>query len=163
LEDETVSAVLEENEVDPRIVRLESDVAHMRSDTSDIKTDIREFRAESNATKDGLAGLRVEHASLRDEMHSGFAALRDELHSGLAELRDELHRGLAELRAEMYRNLAELRAEMHSGFAALREEMRSADDRLHRQIIRSSLTDRIWMLVLTGTMLAVMARGFKWL
>jgi hypothetical protein len=56
--------------------------------------------------------------------------------------------GLANVRAE----LAELRAEMHSG-----------DERLHRLIIRTSLLDRIWMLLLTGTMLAVMAHGFKWI
>ena len=45
----------------------------------------------------------------------------------------------------------------------LRSEMRSGDERLHRLIIRTSLSDKIWMLLLTGTMLAVMAHGFKWI
>jgi predicted RNase H-like nuclease (RuvC/YqgF family) len=110
---------LEEDEVDERMVRLESDVAHMRSDISDIKTDIRELRAElkadsnglrteSSATKEVLGGVRFEIANLRDEMRSGH-------------------------------------------------------ERLHRLIIRTSLLDRIWMLLLTGTMLAVMAHGFKWI
>jgi uncharacterized coiled-coil DUF342 family protein len=121
---------LEEDEVDARIVRLESDVAHIRSDISDIKADIRELRAESSASKEGLASIRVEFANLRDEMHRGFA---------------------------------ELRAEMQSGRAEDRAEMRAGDERLHRLIIRTSLTDRIWTLLLTGTMLAVMAHGFKWI
>ena len=125
-----MSAVLEEHEVDERIVKLESNVAHMRSDTSDIKTDIRELRAESRANGGDLGGIRVEIEKLRDELHTGLAAVR----------------------AELYHGLAELRAEMHS-----------ADERLHRLIIRTSLYDRIWMLSLTGTMLAVMAHGFKWI
>jgi chromosome segregation ATPase len=136
-----VSAVLEEHEVDERIVRLESNVAHMRSDTSDIKIDIRELRAESRANREGLDGIRVEIEKLRDELHTGLAAVRAELYKGLAELRAEMHGGLAEVRAEMH----------------------SADERLHRLIIRTSLYDRIWMLSLTGTMLAVMAHGFKWI
>jgi hypothetical protein len=41
--------------------------------------------------------------------------------------------------------------------------MLSGNERLHRLIIRSSLSNRIWMLLLTGTMLAVMAHGFKWI
>ena len=114
-----MSAVLEEDEVDARIVRLESDVAHIRSDISDIKSDIRELRAESSSHTEGLGSIRVEIANLRDELHTG---------------------------------LADGRAEMHAG-----------DERLHRLIIRTSLTDRIWMLTLTGTMLAVMAHGFKWI
>jgi hypothetical protein len=59
--------------------------------------------------------------------------------------------------------IATLRDELHSGLAAVRAEMHSGDERLHRLIIRTSLSDRIWMLVLTGTMLAVMAHGFKWI
>ena len=103
-----MSAVLEEDEVDARIVRLESDVAHIRSDISDTKSDIRELRAESSASEEGLGSIRGEFIKLIDEMHSG-------------------------------------------------------RERLHRLIIRTSLTDRIWMLSLTGTMLAVMAHGFKWI
>jgi predicted RNase H-like nuclease (RuvC/YqgF family) len=140
LEDAAMSAVLEE-EVDQRMVRLESDVAHMRSDISDIKTDIRELRAEASASREGLGSLRVD----------------------VANLRDELHRGLAEVRAEMQSGSAEMRAQMHGGLAELRAEMHSADERLHRLIIRTSLSDRIWMLLLTGTMLTVMAHGFKWI
>jgi hypothetical protein len=98
----------------------------MRSDISDIKTDIRELRADAGAFREGLGGVRVEIAKLRDELHSGLADVRAEMHAGLAELR-------------------------------------SADERLHRLIIRTSLSDKIWMLLPTGTMLAVMAHGFKWI
>jgi DNA anti-recombination protein RmuC len=135
----------------------------MRSDTSEIKTDVRELRAESSATKERLGSVRVEIVNLRDELHIGLAAVRAELHEGLAALRAEMQEGLAALRAEMQEGFAALRAEMLERLAALRAEMRSGDERLHRLIIRTSLTDRIWMLLLTGTMLAVMAHGFKWI
>jgi hypothetical protein len=74
------------------------------------------------------------------------------MHAGFAELRAEMHAGLGELRTEMLESVTELRSEMHS-----------ADERLHRLIIRTSLSDKVWMLLLTGTMLAVMAHGFKWI
>jgi hypothetical protein len=56
-----------------------------------------------------------------------------------------------------------VRGELHTGVATLRDEMHTSDERLHQLIIRTSLSDRIWMLSLTGTMLAVMAHGFKWI
>jgi chromosome segregation ATPase len=135
----------------------------MRSDISDIKTDIRELRAEASAAREGLGGVRVEIAKLRDELHSGLAAVRAELHSGLAAVRAELHSGLAAVRAELQSGLAAVRADLQSGLADVRAEMQSADERLHRLILRTSLSNRIWMLLLTGTMLAVMAHGFKWI
>jgi len=106
-----------------------------------MKTDIRELRAEASASREELGSIKVEIATLRDELHTGLAEGRGELQSGFAALRGEMQSGLAQLRAEM----------------------RSADEHLHRLIIRSSLSDRIWMLLLTGTMLAVMAHGFKWI
>jgi len=86
-----VSAVLEEDEVDGRMVRLESDVAHMRSDTSNIKTDIRELRAEARANWEELSGVRVEIEKLRDELHTRLAAVRADLYNELAAVRAEMH------------------------------------------------------------------------
>jgi hypothetical protein len=106
-----------------------------------LKIDIRELRSE---LKTDINGLRAESSSTKEEL----GGVKVEI----AKLRDELHSGLAAVRAELQTGLADVRAQMLSG-----------DDRLHRLIDRTSLTDRIWMLMLIGAVLAVMAHGFKWI
>jgi hypothetical protein len=71
------------------------------------------------------------------------------LNAVVAALRDVK---FGELRAEMTRGFAESRAEMKDEYASLRYE-----------IMRTSLSLKIWMLSIAGTLLAVMAHGFKWL
>jgi predicted RNase H-like nuclease (RuvC/YqgF family) len=89
-----VATMLEEEDVELKVARLESDVAHICSDIAEMKIDIRE--------------LRHDVASLREEMRKGDASLREAL-------------------------------------------------------TRSALSHKVWMLLSNGAMLAVMARGFKWL
>jgi hypothetical protein len=97
-----MSAVLEDEVMDEaRLGRLESDVAHIRSDISDLKADGRQIRSE-------LGSLNARVAALQDEMHV-------------------------------------------------------SDEKLRHQMMRTSLSQKIWMLSIAGTLLAVMAHGFKWL
>ena len=130
-----MSAVLEEEVMEEtKLARLESDVAHIRSDVSDAKTDIREIRSE-------LGSLNSVVAALRDEMHVGDDGLRLEMRTSHDRLQLEMQTGFAE---------------QNDKYASLRHEM-----------MRISLSLKIWMLsiggTLTGTLLAVMAHGFKWL
>jgi predicted RNase H-like nuclease (RuvC/YqgF family) len=112
-----MSAVLEDEVMDEaRLKRLESDVAHIRVDISDLKTDGRQIRSEF-----GSLNARV-------------AALQDEMHVSDGKLRDEIRTSHDTLRLEMRTSNDALRLEMHT-----------------------------WMLSVAGTLLAVMAQGFKWL
>jgi predicted RNase H-like nuclease (RuvC/YqgF family) len=130
-----MSAVLEEEVMEEtRLARLESDVAHIKSDISDAKTDIREIRSELGS-----------------------------LNAGVAALRDEMHVSVGELRNETRTSHDRLQLEMHTGFAEQNDKHAS----LRHEMMRISLSLKIWMLsiggTLAGTLLAVMAHGFKWL
>jgi hypothetical protein len=50
---------------------------------------------------------------------------------------------------------------MHTSIGSLRDEDEQGDASLLHEITRSSLSNKVWMPLLTGTMLAVRARGFK--
>jgi chromosome segregation ATPase len=137
-----------QEEVEGRFGRLESDMAHTRAELADIKLDHRDIRDTLGKMNDSITTLREQtqrdFASLRAEMHQGFASLRADTQSDFAALRDE----------------------MHQGFAALRDEMHQFDlklAKLDHKIDRKSLTDRLWMLSASASLLAVMAHGFKWI
>jgi hypothetical protein len=59
--------------------------------------------------------------------------------------------------------VASLRDEMHTGFGALRHEMHVGFAALTEELVRTSLSNRIWMFSFAGGLLAVMAHGFKWI
>jgi hypothetical protein len=82
--------------LEPRVARLEADVAHMRLDIAEIKATLNrlaplidEFRGFMAATLPTLA-TKVEMADLRAELKSDIADLRAELKSDIADLRAEL-------------------------------------------------------------------------
>lgn len=97
-----------EDDVEERLVVLESRVQHLQSDVSEIKAEARQFRSEMLARFDKV-DARFEKVDAR-----------------LDKLTDLVYQQ-------------------------------------GQQMIRGDLQTRIWMLVLTGTVLAVMARGFKWI
>jgi hypothetical protein len=75
----------------------------------------------------------------------------DHLQSDVTAMKADI-RGLkdavAALRIELRDSIAALRIEMKDGFAAINT---------------GRLRDKIWWLLMTATLLGVMARGFKWI
>jgi len=103
-------------------------------------------------------------------MHAGGASLRGEMQTGFAALRDEMHAGDASLRGEMQTGFAALRDEMHAGDSSLRDnierlrnEMQLSFSKLDKELVRRSLSDKIWMFSFAAGLITVMARGFKWI
>jgi hypothetical protein len=76
---------------------------------------------------------------------------------------------------EIKADLRMLRAETHARFDKLIDRLDKTADRgsldplrdsvanLQERVTRGDLQTRTWMLLLTGTVLAVMAHGFKWI
>ncbi|MDE2450625.1 MAG: hypothetical protein KGO22_16745, partial [Gammaproteobacteria bacterium] len=88
--------------------------------------------------------VRSEMGGLRDEMRKEFGAVRSEMGG----LRDEMHKEFGAVRSEM---------------GALRDETRKELGALSKAVTHGDLVTRIWMLLLCGAMLGVMARGFHWI
>jgi len=70
-------------------------------------------------------------------MQIGFATLRDEMRAGDASLRDNIEK--------------------------LRNETQLCFSKLEKELVRRSLSDKIWMFSFAAGLVTVMARGFKWI
>ena len=116
-----------------RFGRLESDVAHIGSDVADLKVDVRELRKE-------IGGTHQKIDDLRDDVHKEIRGL----HEKAAGLRDDLHK---EIRG-LHEKVADLRDDMRKGFSI---------------VGRSNMQTRIWMLLIGGAILGVMAHAVHWL
>ena len=103
-------------------------------------------------------------------------ATTEHIQSGVQDLRQEV-KGLGQevkgLRQEMNEEMKGLRQEFRQEMKDVRQEIKNLDDKLSAKIgeIRKALDsmnigrvwDRVWMLLAMGTLLGVMARGFKWI
>jgi chromosome segregation ATPase len=78
-----------EDDVDERLLKLETHVAHIRADVGDLKSEIRDLRGE-------------------------FKELRTELKGEMKELRAELKGEMQELRAELKGEMQELGGDVSS-------------------------------------------------
>jgi predicted metal-dependent enzyme (double-stranded beta helix superfamily) len=91
-------------------------------------------------------------------LESDVAHIRSDVSDAKTDIR-EIRSVLGSLNAVV----AALRDEMHVADDGLRLEMRTGFAELRHEIMRISLSLKIWMLSIAGTLLAVMAHGFKWL
>ena len=84
------------------------------------------------------------------------------LESDVAHIRADVADMKVDIR-QLKDDLGNLRVEMNKGDASLRDEMHQGFATLERKMIRTSLSDKIWTLLMAAAILGVMAHGFKWL
>jgi septation ring formation regulator EzrA len=98
------------------------------------------------------------------------------LESDMAHMRTDLadvkldQRDIRDTLGKMYDSITTLRDEMHQADLKLAAAIASVEfklaelyAKLDHKIDRKSLTDRLWMLSVAASLLAVMAHGFKWI
>jgi hypothetical protein len=97
--------------LEPRVARLEADVAEIKSILNRLAPRIDEIYGFVTAKLPELS-TKAELAELRTETKTGTAALRTELKTEIAELRTETKTEIAALRTELKSEIAELRIEI---------------------------------------------------
>jgi hypothetical protein len=112
-------------------------LARLESDVAHIRSDIADVKIDIRDIRKDLGGLHAEVGGLRDEMRTEVGGLRDEMRTEVGGLRVEI--------------------------CGLREEMRKELGELGKALVHGDLMTRIWMLLLVGVILGVMARGFHWI
>ena len=136
-------AVEWEDAVQDREGKLESDMQHMQVDVADIKAVARQFR--------------VEVSSRFDEIDERFHKVDQRL----------------EKMDQRFENVDQRLGNMDQRFDKVDRRLERIDDRFERiaesiaelpvLIVRGDLQTRIWMLLSLGGVLAVIARGFRWI
>lgn len=121
-----------------RLARVESDIAHIQCDVTDIKSDLRQMRTE----------CQTEFRALRGAMQSGLKAAQDES-SGL---RDAMQTELKWVRGE----ISGLRLGMQSEWTSVRSELGV----LHRDISRSAWAVISLAITLFLALLGALMHGF---
>ena len=119
--------------------RLQEEAGFDETKARVLVSTFAEGMVENLATKDDIAGLRREIATLATKEE--FAALRGEMHEMGAGLRDEMH----QMDAEMHQIEATLRGEIKQVDASLRGEMKRMDASLRGEIskVQERLTVRL--------------------
>lgn len=83
--------------LDARVARLESDVEFIKRDITELKSDLRAFRAES--TEDSKS-VSAEFKLVRSEMSAEFKQVRSEMQDGFKSVSEEFKQVRAEIRTD---------------------------------------------------------------
>ena len=151
------------------VAELRSDVRHIQSDVTDIKADQRvtHQRIESlrKETAEGFAKVDQRFESVRKETAEGFAKVDQRFES----IRKETAEGFA----KVDQRFESVRKETAEGFAKVDQRFEKVDQKfesVRKEIgeVKDSLASaKIWALglylALAGSILYVLAKGFKWL
>jgi ribosomal protein L29 len=141
----------QERGLEPRVARLESDVAEIRSILHRLAPHIDEMHGFLTAKLPGLA-TKAELIDLRSEMRTEFAGVQREMTELRSEMRTEfagVRREMTELRSETKTEIADLRTELKSEIAELRVEI------LQRPTRRQAVFDIFAIVGLIGVILTI--------
>jgi hypothetical protein len=129
-----MSAVLVERDMEMKASKLESDIEHMKSNTTVIAAGVRRLSDRVEAVQDSLSGkIEREAGSLRAMNES--------------------------LGGKIDREIGSLRTSGESKLDSVRTSLESKIDALTREI----WSTKVWTLLIAAAILGVMAHGFKWL
>jgi chromosome segregation ATPase len=137
-----------EGSMETRIARLESDTAHILTNMQDMRQDMKGLRQETRELNDKIETTRRELVEKID-------TTRQELEAKIGELGTRFDAKLGELGTRFDAKLGELGMRCDTKFGELQKAIES--------INIGRIWDRVWMLLSMGTLLGVMARGFKWI
>jgi archaellum component FlaC len=125
-----------ETPVEERIARLETNYEHIRTDLTEVKTDLRR---------------------LNDKMDAGFASVNERF-EGIHAKFDAKFDGVDKKFEAVYARFDGVDKKfegVYARFDSIKDAI--ADLRV------SHAMDRVWWLLMSAAMLGIMARGFKWI
>jgi uncharacterized coiled-coil protein SlyX len=126
--------------VEERVARIEANVEHIQSDVADTKIDIRRLND------------KIDHVDER--LSAKIDAVEQKLSAKIDAVKD--------LVTTLAINMEKRFADMEKRFADM--EKRFADiEKSFAALHAARAFDRVWWLLMSGALLGVMARAFKWI
>jgi len=127
--------------VQERVARLEANVDHIRSDVSDMKLDIRRLN-------DKIDGIDAKLTSKIDGIDAKLTSKIDGIDAKLTSKIDGIDAKLTGKYDSLNEALAALALRVEKGFSELKV---------------GRALDRVWWLLMSGALLGIMGRAFKWI
>jgi chromosome segregation ATPase len=141
-----------ETPVEERVARLEANVEHIRSDISDMKIDLRRLNDKVESIDQKLItkidGVEQRLITRIDGVEQRLSAKIDSVDEKLTSKIDSVDQRLSGKADALKDSVASLALTVERSFASLK--------------IGRAL-DRVWWLLMSGAMLGIMARAFKWI
>ena len=141
-----------EHAVEERVAVLEANIGHIRADIADMKIDLRRIDGRID-TLDAKLTFKIEEVDRRlsgkiEALDEKLTTKIDAVDQKLTAKIDAVDQKLTGRIDSLDQRMSTLTLSMEKGFGELR--------------IGRAL-DRVWWLLMLGALLAVMARGFKWI
>jgi NurA-like 5'-3' nuclease len=164
----------EESDVDERTIRLEANVEHMRTDIADMKVDIRKLNEKLDSVD----------KKLTDKIDGGDSKLTDKIDAVDRKLTDKIDavdRKLTDKIDAVDRKLTDkidaVEKKLTDKIDAVEKKLTDKIDAVKDSVAALALSmeksfsafrvgralDRVWWLVMSGGILGIMARAFKWI
>jgi len=137
-----------ETPLEERVARLEANVEHIQKDVADIKIDIRRLNDKMESVDQKLS-TKIESADQK------LSAKIDSVDQKLSAKIDSVDQKLSAKIDSVKDSVAALAINMEKSFANAEKSIAA----LHS----ARAFDRVWWLLMSGALLGVMARAFKWL
>ncbi len=127
--------------MEDRIGKLEAHVEHIQADVADTKIEVRRLNDKLDDVNHTLSG-KIDNVNYTlsakiDAVYQASSAKTDAVFQMLLARIDDVNKTLSAKIDAIHQQLAELKI--------------------------SRALDRVWWLLMCGTLLGVMARGFKWI
>jgi predicted nucleic acid-binding Zn-ribbon protein len=119
-----------EDPMEERVAKLEANIEHIRSDVSDIKTDVRRLN-------DKIDGVNKDLSGKIDAVNKDLSGKIDTVNKDLSGKIDAVNKDLLGKFDTVIQAIADLKI--------------------------GRALDRVWWLLMSGALLGIMARAFKWI
>ena len=142
----------EEPPVEDRIGKLEAHVEHIKADVADTKIEVRRLN-------DKVDGVGQQMLAKIDVVDQTLSAKIDTVHQTLLARIDDVNRTLSA-------KIDSVNQTLSARIEAVNQTLLAKLDAVHQQLVELKISralDRVWWLLMCGTLLGVMARGFKWI
>jgi chromosome segregation ATPase len=148
-----------ETPLEERVARLEANVEHIQKDVSDMKIDIRRLGDKIESVDQKLSakidGIDQKLSAKIDGIDQKLSAKIDGIDQKLSAKIDGVDQKLSAKTDSVKDLVTALAINMEKSFANVEKSIAA--------IHSARAFDRVWWLLMSGALLGVMARAFKWI
>ncbi len=137
------------------VARLEANVEHIQKDVSDMKIDIRRLG-------DKIDSVDQKLSAKIDSVDQKLAAKIDSVDQKLAARIDGVDQKLAARIDSVKDSVTALAINMEKSFANVEKQFTNVE-KSFAGLHAARAFDRVWWLLMSGALLGIMARAFKWI